>query len=112
MATPLNVFRTVTVNVADSDTVIYTAPTGVTSIVLMAQCANVTDSDGKVTFSHFDTSETNQTELVKNFDIAPNDANALITGKLVVEEGDKVKVFADRNNQLKLTLSILESTNA
>jgi hypothetical protein len=112
MATPLNVFKTVAVPVTDSDSVLYTAPAGVTSIVLMAQCTNVTDSDGKVTFSHYDTSTTTQTELVKNFDIAPFDANPLITGKLVLEETDSVKAAADRNGQLKLTLSILESINA
>lgn len=112
MATPLNVFRTVAVELTDSDSIIYTAPAGVTSIVLMAQCANVTDSDGKITFSHYDTSTATQTEQVKNFDIAPFDANPLITGKLVLEENDSVKAVADRNGQLKLTLSILESTNA
>lgn len=112
MATPLNVFKTVTKDVTTSNDVIYTAPADNTGIVLMAQAANITSSAANITFSHYDTSATTETELVKNLDIPGNDATSLITGKMVIEEGDSIKVQASANSTFKLTLSILESLNA
>lgn len=112
MAEALNVFKTVTEQVTTTDSVIYTAPTDYTGIVLMAQVSNIGASNADVTFSHFDTSASSQTELLKNFTIPPNDAASMITGKLVLETGDSVKVQASTNGALKVTLSILESKNA
>lgn len=112
MATPLNVFKTVTYSVTTTNQVVYTAPVGFTSIILMAQVANITASDETVTFSHFDTSSTVETELVKDFIIPANDAGSLLTGKLVLETGDSIKASAGANSTLKLTISILESLNA
>lgn len=108
----LNVFKTVTHDVTDTNTLVYTAPTGYTGIILMAQMANVTTSEGTVTFSTVDTSESTETELVKDFPIPGNDSSSLITGKLVLEQSDSVKVFANVNGKFKLTLSVLESSNA
>lgn len=112
MATPLNVFKTVTKDITTSNEVVYTAPTGVTAIVLMAQVSNVTTGTADVTFAHYDTDTTTETELVKELDIPANDATSVTTGKLVIEEGDSVKVQASANSALKLTMSILESLNA
>ena len=112
MATPLNIFKTVTSEITNSNTVVYTAPTGFTGIILMAQVANVTSGDVDVTFSHYDTSATVETELVKDFTVPPKDATSLLTGKLVLEAGDSVKSVASANSSLKLTLSVLESLNA
>lgn len=111
MATPLNVFKTVTKELTTADSDVYTAPVGNTGIILMAQISNVTTSEANVTFSHYDSDTTTQTELVKNFPIAGNDANSVITGKMVLEAGQKVKAQASANSTLKLTLSILESLN-
>lgn len=108
----LNVFKTVTHDVTDTNTLVYTAPTGYTGIILMAQMANVTTSEGTVTFSTVDTSESTETELVKDFPIPGNDSSSLITGKLVLEQSDSVKVFANVSGKFKLTLSVLESSNA
>lgn len=112
MASPLNVFKTVTSEVTSSDTKIYSPPTGFTGIILMAQISNITSSDAVVTFSHVDASDAIQTELVKGFTIPGNDASGMITGKLVLEEGASVKVEGAPSNSLKITLSILESLNA
>lgn len=112
MATPLNVFKTVTAELTTSNEVLYTAPTGFTGIVLMAQITNVTGSGATTTFSHFKTSGAIETELVKDFDVAPNDALSALTGKLVLEDGDSVKGSASVNGTLKITLSVLESLNA
>jgi len=112
MATPINVFKTVTAEVTTSNETIYTAPAGNTGIILMAQVANITSTSGEVTFIHFDSATNTDTELLKSFPIPGNDAASLITGKLIVEAGDSVKIFASANNKFKITLSVLESLNA
>lgn len=112
MATPLNIFKTVTYSITTSNTVVYTAPTGFTGIILMAQVANITSSDATVTFSHYDTSAAVETELVKGFTMPGNDSGSLLTGKLVLEAGDSIKIYAGTGSALKLTLSVLESLNA
>jgi hypothetical protein len=112
MASPLNVFKTVTDELTDTNSILYTAPAGFTGIVLMAQVSNTTTTSSSVTFSHNDTSATTETELVKELAIPGNDSTSVVTGKLVIEEGDSVKAFASENNALKIVLSILESRNA
>ena len=93
MAIPLNTFKTSTAELqdvsggflGDSD-VVYTCPNGITAIVLMAQVANISETDiNKVTLQHHDTTSDVKTELVKNFEVQPNDAAGLITGKLIVQ---------------------------
>jgi ABC-type cobalamin transport system ATPase subunit len=57
MASALNIFKTVTSEVTSSNTTIYTAPNGYTGIILMAQVTNITTTEGTVTVSTVDTSE-------------------------------------------------------
>lgn len=79
----------------------------------MAQVANIDSSESHdVTFSLVENPGGTETELVKDFAIPPNDAASLVTGKLIVETGNELKASASTPNQLKLTLSILESRNA
>jgi hypothetical protein len=112
MATPINVFKTVTAEVTDSSETIYTAPLGNTTVVLMAQVANITTDSGEVTFMHFNSGTNTNTELLKGFTIPGNDATSVITGKLILEQGDGIKIFASENEKFKITLSLLESLNA
>ena len=112
MATPLNVFKTVTAEVTTEDEIIYTTPIGNTAIVLMAQIANITNSTETLTFSHFDDATNTSTELVKDFEIPGNDSTSVITGKLIVEQGSSLRIQASSNNTFKVTMSILESLNA
>jgi len=107
-------------------TKIYTAPPGVTSIVLMAQVANVSDHDIDVSFAHYrnlpvlaDPSTGNGyqpgdtlTEIVKGFTIPPNDSSSLINGKMILESFDSVVAYASEGDGIKITLSILETANA
>lgn len=109
MATPLNVFKTVTAELTTTEESIYIAPTGYTSIVLMAQVSNVSTATAKVTVSHYFSSTT--TELLKDFSIPANDAVSATTGKLVLEESHSVKAVAETNGTLKMVLSILETLN-
>lgn len=110
MATvPLNAFKTVTADLTTTLTNIYTAPAGVSSIVLMAQIANVSASASTATFVHFN--GTRSTELIKDFAIPGKDAASATTGKLVLESGQVIRASASSNSTMKLTLSILESAN-
>jgi hypothetical protein len=106
----LNVFRTVTAALTTTPTLIYTAPATKSSIVLMAQISNVTATTANATVLHVSASNV-ETELIKQFGIPGNDAAAATTGKLVLEEGTSLKVSAGENNKLKITLSILETSN-
>lgn len=112
MATPLNVFKTVTFTITTTNTTVYTAPAGFTGIILMAQVANVTGTDADVTFSHFDAGSSVETELAKDFTIPANDAGSVLTGKLVLETGNSIRAVASTGAALKITLSVLESLNA
>lgn len=111
MATQINTFRTITANVTTVESTVYTAPVGITAIILMAQLANITANTGNVSFTHA-TSSGVTTELVKNYVIPRNDAANLLTGKLIVEQNNSIKIVASSNNTFKLTMSVLESTNA
>jgi hypothetical protein len=123
---PLNTFKTKT-RVLDTNTTasIYVAPIGVTSIVLMAQVANVDPNEAHtITFSHHrrfrvlpDAQGNNAqdpnitTELVMNFEVPPNDSASLITGKMILEAQDSIRAYADVSGSMKLVLSILETAN-
>ena len=111
MASQINTFRTVTANVTTSNTVVYTAPIGITSIVLMAHCSNITQNNHNVSFNHVSNTGV-RTELLSQYPVLKRDAVGLLTGKLIVEQNNSVEIFSSNNNALKLTLSILESTNA
>jgi len=102
-AAPLNTFKSVTADLTTDEQVLYTAPAQTTAIIILAQVANVSGANSNVTFL------TSNTEVVDNFAIPASDAASLIDGKLVVETGQEVKGFASANNQLKITLSILET---
>lgn len=105
----LNVFKTFTAVLTTSPTTLYTAPTGYTSIVLMAQISNVTSSTKTITFSHYSGSTT--TELLNGFSIPANDAVSATTGKLVLEAGQSVRASASANSSVKAVLSILETSD-
>ena len=109
MALPLNVFKTVNVVANTSATEIYTAPTGYTGVVLLAQAANIDTASHDVTFSHKRSSTV--TELTKSTPIPGNDALAMVTGRLVIEPGDKLVLSASDGTNIKVTVSLLETLN-
>ena len=123
---PLNVFKTKTaVLTTGTATKVYTAPVGVTAIVLMANASNVsTSTTHLVTFSHYrnlpvlpDTQGNGgqagnvTTEQVFEFPIPANNAASLLSGKLIIESLDSIIAYADSEDAIKLTLSILETAN-
>ncbi len=109
MALQLNIFQTVTAVVSTSPTEVYTAPVGYTGVVLLAQVANIGASSYDVTFVHRRSST--DTEVLKNYPIAANDSVNLLTGKLVLESGDKLVLSGSNGTNLKFIASILETLN-
>lgn len=130
---PLNTFKTKTVILTtNTNAFVYTAPVGVTAIVLMANVANVdvyttaTVSQGvhAVTFGHHRNlpvladAQGNggqpgnvTTELVSGFQIPPNDSANMLPGKMIIESLDSVVCYSDTEQYMKLVLSILETAN-
>jgi hypothetical protein len=123
---PLNKFLTKTAMLTTSTTAtVYTAPIGVTAIILMAQVANISSQTHYVSFSHFrnrpvlkdaqgngeQKAKTTST-LVMSYAVPANDAASPLSGKMIVESLDSIQAYADANNVLQLTLSVLETANA
>ena len=109
MALALNVFQTVTSVVSASPTVVYTAPVGYTGVVLLAQVANVGASSADVTLIHRRSST--DTEMLKNYPISSSDTANLLSGKLVLESGDRLVLSGSNGTDLKFIASILETLN-
>jgi len=122
---PLNTFKTKTQFIGTNTTAtMYTAPIGVTSIILMAQIANLSTQTQSVSFMHhrnrpiLQDAQGNGAQpgnvdsfLVKEFAVPPGDAASVLTGKLIIESLDSIRAYASTTSTLQLTLSILESAN-
>jgi len=105
---PLNKFINISVPVAPGEQVVYTTPTGVASIVLFAQVANVTKDStfSDVTCKQRRTTRLGNTRdirLVKDAEVYPNDTLVLVEGRLVLE---KTALVSDS------LVIVSESTNA
>lgn len=107
---PLNTFKSNTATVTTSDLIAYQAPTGVTTVVLLAQFVNVGSGTGNV-FANIYRSGAN-TQIIQDFAIPEKDAASVLTGRLILEEGNRLYVRADENNKFKFVLSFLETANA
>lgn len=88
---PVNKFLSVVVPVAPGEQKIYEVPTGVSSIVLYAQVANVgVGTYPTVTLIHRresrSTGNTRDIRIIKDIEIPPNDAAILVEGRLVLEK--------------------------
>lgn len=125
---PLNTFKTKTAKLgtqAGTSATVYTAPIGITAIVLMAQVSNLDTATHYVTFSHFrnrpiladaqgnggQAAKTTST-LVLNYGIPSNDAGSPLAGKMIIEQLDSIQAFADTANSMQLVLSVLETANS
>lgn len=113
MPLALNVFKTVTKVPSTNPVGIYTAPTGYTGVVLLAQAANISNNTQTVSFSHQRNSSgiAVTTEILKDFPISGNDTANLLPGKLVLESSDVLVLSASDNSNIKFIASILETLN-
>ena len=107
MALALNVFKTITQVAPTSPVGIYTASTGYSGVVLLAQAANVGSDTQTVSLSHKRGSVT--TEFIKTLPIEGSDTANLLPGKLVCEAGDIIQLSASNATDIKFLGSILET---
>lgn len=115
MALALNNYQTITgIVTANSESVgIYTAPTGYSAIILLAQATNIGGNTHTVNFNHVRTRTGTAvtTELLLGFPVPANDAANLLAGKLVLETGDSLVIKSSSNTDVKFISSILETLN-
>ena len=113
MALALNSYKTITKVATTSPVGIYTAPTGYSGIVLLAQVANVGSETYTVTVSHerSTTGTAVTTEIVKDFPISANDTASIVNGKLVLEPSDILVLSANDASNIKCIVSVLETLN-
>jgi len=109
MTTPINVFKTYTANLTPTSTTVYTTPNGYTSIVLLAQISNISESTISVT-SDFVRSSV-PTNIIKNGSIPKHDAMNIINGKLILQTGDVLKANASIADASQMVVSVIESVN-
>lgn len=115
-----------TFSMSTGTSTVYTAPIGVTSIVLMAQVSNVSTMTQSISLIHHRNrpvladAQGNgaqpgnvDTYLVRDFAIPPGDAASVMTGKLIVESLDSIRsyVTSDTSGTCQLVMSILETAN-
>lgn len=113
MAIAVNVFRTYTQTVGTASSIFYTAPSGYTGVVLLAQVTNLGSQTHDITFNYKRTSKATQTEtpIVKDLAIPSSDTANLLSGKLVVESGDSLSILGSNGTDLNFLSSILETSN-
>lgn len=112
--------------VTGTTTTVYTAPIGVTSIVLMAQISNLTTTTQKVNFIHHRNrpvladAQGNGAQpgnvssfLARDFAIPAGDAGSVLSGKLIIESLDSIRAFSSGNTTgtCQIVMSILETAN-
>ena len=107
---PLNNFKTITSVVSTTSQTPYTCPLGFKAVFLMGQVTNVSSQPETVTFI-FSRGSVN-TEIVYQYSIPPNDTLNLLTGKLVLETNDSIKIVGSTSSNLKFLASILETSAA
>ena len=109
-ALPLNNFKTITSVVSTTIQTPYTCPLGFKAVFLMGQVTNIGSQPETVTFI-FSRGSVN-TEIVYQYSIPPNDTLNLLTGKLVLETNDSIKIVGSTSSNLKFLSSILETSAA
>jgi hypothetical protein len=109
MAAAVNVFRTYTETVGLTTSVFYTAPSGYTGVVLLAQVTNKGSSTHTMSFGYRRSG--NDTEIIKDLAVPTSDTANLLSGKLVVESGDSLTIVGNNATDLKFLSSILETSN-
>ena len=113
MALALNNYNTITGVVGTNAVCIYTAPTGYSAIVLLAQATNIGSDTQTINFSHERTTSgiAVTTEILQGFPVPSNDAANLLAGKLVLESGDSLVISSSSATDVKYISSVLETLN-
>ena len=88
---------------------VYTAPTGYSAVVLLAQVSNLTGGTITVSGNIYQITG-NNVSLVQSAPLPSNDAINLVGGRLILQTGDSFAVGANVNGASQLVLSLLETS--
>jgi hypothetical protein len=116
---PLNTFKNAsygagTLPITSTPSIVYTAPAGVTSIILMAQVANITNAATTVTFIYNQFRQGQSilpVTIVNQVIVPPNDSLMLLGGRLILQTYDSISIASSISGSLHFVASILESAN-
>lgn len=113
MALPSNIFKTKIGIVSMTPSIIYTAPTGYTGVILLAQVSNISPDSYSATFSHKRTVANIlvTTEILNNYPLSGYDTLSMLSGKLALESGDSIEISGNIDESMKYIISILETLN-
>lgn len=102
-------FKNARAILGDVSTGVYTVPAGTTAIVVGCQVANVGSGPTELDFYWTDASDSDaQTVLGDGIIIPSNSVYEPIGGKLILEAGDQLRGISDNDEELEVTLSVLE----
>lgn len=102
-------FKNVGVVLNDTATDVYTVPSATTAIVIGCQVANVGASSNYVDFWWTDDSNADAVTMLADAIVIPSAAAyEPIGGKLVLETGDKLRGLSETDDELEVSVSVLE----
>lgn len=88
---------------------VYECPASTKAIVLLVQVANTTSSSATATVQWTDSSNSAAvTRLLTGTPVPANQSMSALSGKLVLEAGDKIQALGGTADALELSVSILE----
>lgn len=107
MPAALNNFRTTLCNLTTSTSDVYTPPLGYATVVLLAQVSNNGASTVQVSAGVWRAGV--YTSLIHNGSVPANDSYSVLTGRLILQYGDKLQFSSSDNTSAQLVLSYLET---
>ena len=114
-AVALNTFRTVRHVVSTDNVIVYTCPIGVAAIVLYGTAAYDAAIPGAYTetFSHCrPDAPIPDFPIIKDGPVIIDNALNLLTGRLVLETNDELKIQGNTTGDVKVVISILETAKS
>lgn len=107
MPAALNNFKTTLANLTTTTTSVYTPPLGYATVVLLAQISNNGDSTIQISAGVYRAG--NYTALVTDASIPINDSYSVLSGRLILNYGDQLRLTSSDDTSAQLTLSYLET---
>ena len=88
---------------------VYECPANTKAIVLLAQVSNTTASSATATVQWTDSSNSAAvTRLLTGTTVPANQSMSALSGKLVLEPGDKIQALGGTASAIELSVSVLE----
>jgi hypothetical protein len=109
---PLNTFKLLANKLTSGSNQIYLGTTDVSTIILSAQITNVSEEDHRVSARIEKTlGSPFSVTILNNGLVPPNESLNPLSGKVVLEKGDRLVFITDTDNVFESILSVLENAN-